>query len=76
MIIKLIKNGAGEMALPLRALTAFPKGPGFDSQHPHGGSQPSVNSLRDQTPSSDIQEPLAHKWCGGIHTDKTSIYIK
>jgi hypothetical protein len=35
--------GAGEMAQRLRALTALPKVlPEFKSQHPHGGSQPSV----------------------------------
>ena len=41
--------GAGEMAQRLRALTALPKvlncsskGPEFNSQEPHGGSQPSV----------------------------------
>jgi hypothetical protein len=32
---------AGEMT-PLRALTALPRGPEFNSQQPHGGSQPSV----------------------------------
>jgi hypothetical protein len=31
--------GAGEMAQWLRALTILPE---FDSQQPHGGSQPSV----------------------------------
>jgi hypothetical protein len=33
----------GEMAQWLRELTAFPaRGPEFNSQQPHGGSQPSV----------------------------------
>jgi hypothetical protein len=38
------KNGAGEMAQQLRALTTLPdsRGPEFKSQQPHGGSQPSV----------------------------------
>jgi hypothetical protein len=32
----------GKMAQRLRALAAFSRGPKFNSQHPHGGSQPSV----------------------------------
>jgi hypothetical protein len=35
-------KGAGEMAQQLRALTALPRSPEFNSQQPHGGSQPSV----------------------------------
>ena len=35
-------KGAGEMAQWLRALTALPRGPEFNSQQPRGGSQPSV----------------------------------
>ena len=33
---------AGEMAQQLRALTALPVGPEFNSQHQHGGSKPSI----------------------------------
>jgi hypothetical protein len=33
---------AGEMAQLLRVLTTLPRGPEFNSQQPHGGSQPSV----------------------------------
>jgi hypothetical protein len=33
---------AGEMAEQVRALTALSRGPEFNSQKPHGGSQPSV----------------------------------
>jgi hypothetical protein len=33
--------GAGEMAQQLRALAVSSRGPEFNSQHPHGGSQPS-----------------------------------
>jgi hypothetical protein len=34
--------GAGKMAQQLRALTALPRGPEFNSQQPHGGTQPSI----------------------------------
>jgi hypothetical protein len=37
--IKKLMGGAGEMAQRLRALTALPE---FNSQQPHGGSQPPV----------------------------------
>jgi hypothetical protein len=36
------KRRAGKMAQQLRALTALSRGPEFNSQQPHGGSQPSV----------------------------------
>jgi len=36
------QDGAGEMAQRLRALTASSRGSEFNSQQPHGGSQPSV----------------------------------
>ena len=32
------------MAQWLRALAALPEGPGFESQHPHGRSQPSTSN--------------------------------
>ena len=41
--LKLGGRSAGEMAQQLRALTACSsRGPEFNPQHPHGGSQPSV----------------------------------
>jgi hypothetical protein len=36
------RDGAGEMAQPLRALTALLKVSSLKSQQPRGGSQPSV----------------------------------
>ena len=39
--IKKSKVGAGDMAQQVRALTAL-KGPKFNSQQPHGGSQPPI----------------------------------
>ena len=51
--------GAGEMAQRLRALDAFPKGPEFNSQPPHGGSQPSM--LRSGVPFL----------CADIHAGRT-----
>ena len=36
------REGAGEMAKRLRALTSLARGPEFNSQKPLGGSQPSV----------------------------------
>jgi hypothetical protein len=35
-------TGAGEMAQWVRALECSSQGPEFNSQQPHGGSQPSV----------------------------------
>lgn len=48
---------AGEMAQRLRALVVLPKGPEFNSQQPHGGSQPSV--VRSGTPF----------WTADVHAD-------
>ena len=45
--------GAGKMAQWLRALTALPEGPEFNSQQPHGGSQP---PMMRSTPSSGASE--------------------
>jgi hypothetical protein len=36
------QTGIGEMAQGLRALDCSSRGPEFNSQQPHGGSQPSV----------------------------------
>ena len=33
---------AGDMSQLLGTISCFSRGPGFDSQHPHGGSQSSV----------------------------------
>jgi hypothetical protein len=47
-------------------------GIGFDSQHPHGGSQQSVTPVPgNPRPSSGFLGYQAYKWCLGIHTDKT-----
>jgi hypothetical protein len=35
-------EGAGEMAQQLKSTDCSPRGPEFNSQQPHGGSQPSV----------------------------------
>jgi len=40
--LKTAKLGAGEMAQRLRAPDYSSRGPKFNSQQPHGGSQPSV----------------------------------
>jgi hypothetical protein len=42
-----------EVAQQLRALDCSSRGPEFNSQQPHGGSQPSV---MDPMPSSDVSE--------------------
>ena len=63
---KLPVTGAGEMAQWLRALA---KDPGFDSQHLHGGSQPSVTPVPgDPMPSSGSCGLQAHTWCIDVHT--------
>ena len=51
------------MAQWLRALVSSSKGPEFNSQQPHGGSQPSVMG-------SD-----ALFWHAGVHADRALIYI-
>jgi hypothetical protein len=38
---------AGEMTQWLRALTAHPRSSDFNTQQPHGGSQPSVMGSED-----------------------------
>jgi hypothetical protein len=59
------KPGAREMAQRLRALAPSPRGPGFHSQHPHGGSQP-CNSRSGR--SDDLFWPLwALHRCGAQH---------
>jgi len=45
--------GAGEMAQRLRPLIALSDGPEFNSQHPHGGSQPSVMLSSGESEDSD-----------------------
>jgi hypothetical protein len=53
--------GTGEMAQRLRALAACSsRGPKFNSQHPHGGSQPSIKG-------SD-----ALFWHAGVHAAEHS----
>jgi hypothetical protein len=42
LLLKVGHQGAGEIAQWLRALDCSPRGPEFNSQQPHGGSQPSV----------------------------------
>jgi hypothetical protein len=42
LILKIIYFGAGEMAQWLRKTVCFSNSPEFNSQQPHGGSQPSV----------------------------------
>ena len=37
-----IKQEAGKMTRRLRAMAALPRGLDFNSQQPHGGSQPSI----------------------------------
>ena len=50
--------GAREMAQRLRALTVLPEVLEFNSQQPHGGSQPSMR-------------PGALLWQAGTHADRT-----
>jgi len=42
LLIERSVPGAGEMAQRLRAPNCSSRGPEFNSQQPHGGSQPSV----------------------------------
>jgi hypothetical protein len=41
-VVLRVRDWAGEMAQRLGALAAVPEVPEFNSQQPHGGSQPSV----------------------------------
>lgn len=57
------------MAQGLGAHVAFAKGSKFDSQHPHGGSQPPITPVPgDLTLLSDLHELL--------HTDGTHTYTQ
>jgi hypothetical protein len=48
--------------------------PGLGSQHPHGGSQPSISPvLRNLMSFSD---PQARTWYTDIPSGKTSIHVK
>jgi hypothetical protein len=48
------------------------KGPGFDSQHPHGGSQPSITHIPGELMlSSDLFRHWPHTWYTDIHAIKT-----
>jgi hypothetical protein len=66
ILIKIL--GAGEVTQWLRALGCSSRGPGFNSQHPHGSSQLSVTPVpADPTPSHRHKLPDA---------GKTSMHIK
>lgn len=66
--------GAAEKAQHLKC---FGKEPGFDSQHPQGGSQPPVTSvLKDSIHVSVLQGHQGLTQCIDLHEDKTPIYIK
>ena len=56
----------GEMAQGLRALT------GFNSQHPHGGSQPSVSPVLEDLTLHGNQA----RSCTDIDAGKTDIHVK
>lgn len=44
------------------------RGPRFSSQHPHGGSKPSVTPvLQNLVPSSDLFKHQAGSWCIYTH---------
>ena len=49
---------------------------GLNSQHLHGGSQPSITPvLGNMIASSGLCEYVACKWCTNIEVGKTSIHI-
>lgn len=52
--------------------TCFCRGPGLNSQHPRGGSQPPVP--RDLLPSSDFYEHNMRMRYIDVHADKTFIH--
>lgn len=60
------RSSAAELAQGLRAFAAL-RGHGFDSQHPQGGSQPSVTPVPGDLMSSDLY---------GYPASKTLVYIK
>lgn len=48
--------------------------PRFGSQHPYGGSQPSLSPVpTDLMPSSGLHGHQAHTWCTHMHASKTHI---
>jgi hypothetical protein len=53
------KRGGGAQWLPLRALADLPKGPGFNSRHPHGSSHLIVTlAPEDLTPSTQTYKQV------------------
>ena len=62
------------MAQWLMALVALAEGLGFGSQHPHGGSQPSLSPVPgNPILSSDLLGYQAYVQYTYIHTGKTLI---
>ena len=61
------------MTQRLRTLP-FPEDSGFDSQHPHGGSQLSVTPVLVLQLSLLVSDGTAQVWCTDIHADKTHIH--
>jgi hypothetical protein len=53
------------------------RGSRFESQHPHGGSQPSETPVSgDLMSSSDLLGHQEIRWCTDIEVGKTSIHIQ
>jgi len=69
------------MAQRLRAPDYSSRGPEFNSQQPHGGSQPSVKRSDDPMPSPGVSEDsysvlIYNKWKKKKEVHKTLMLIK
>lgn len=61
----------------VRNIGCSSRGPGLESQHPHGGLQPPVTPFSgDGMPSSGFCRHQASKWDTDMHADKIPILIK
>ena len=59
-----------------KALAVPPRGPGFNSQYPSGGSQLSTAPVPGYLMPSDLHWPQTPMGCIDVHVGKTSINVK
>jgi hypothetical protein len=63
--------------LMVKSIGCSSRGPGFDSQHPHGGLEPpAIPVLGYLMPSSGFGVDKMYNWCTDICAGKRSIHIK
>lgn len=68
-------NGVGQMAQWLEHWLLY-REPGFGSQYPHSGSQPSITLLPGNLTSSSSLHRYIHAWCTYMHAGTILTHIK